>query len=131
MPPARSNPRRVYPTKRNPSAIVTGEFSGDALPDLVTSNRGNNNLTLLIGTGGGGFVNSIAAPAVGTEPSDLAVGDFNEDDLDDLAVTNEGSNDVTILLGQGDGTFDSPAPSPVGTGPTFHRRRGFRRRRPR
>jgi hypothetical protein len=109
-------PEVRYPTGSNPSAIAIGEFSGDALPDLVTSNRADGSCTLLVGTGGGGFANS-GSFAVEGGPSDLAVGDFNEDDRDDLAVTNEGANSVSILLGLGNGTFAAQTVLRAGTAP--------------
>jgi len=91
---------------------VTGDFNGDGKPDIAIANSGDNNLTILLGSGNGHFV-SAPNVATGTAPQSMAVGDFNGDGKADLAVGNFADNTITILLGNGDGTFTA-----VGTNPT-------------
>jgi hypothetical protein len=105
----------------NPSALVVGDFNGDGIQDLATANSGSNNVTVLLGTGLGGFAVASGGPfTVGTNPSALVVADFNGDGFDDLALANSGSGNVTVLLGNGTGGFTVPLGSPftVGTTPS-------------
>ena len=84
------------------NTVLTADFNGDGIPDLVI--LGNDTISLLLGNGDGTFT---AAPYPSSElPGAIAVGDFNGDGIPDLAVApvlDEGSSEV--LLGKGDGTF--------------------------
>src|SRR6202044_3822786 len=84
------------------NTVLTADFNGDGIPDLVI--LGNDNISLLLGNGNGTFT---AAPSPPNDlPGAIAVGDFNGDDIPDLAVApvlDEGNSEV--LLGNGDGTF--------------------------
>ncbi len=104
----------------NPDAIVTGDFNGDGFQDLAVANSGDNDVTVLLGDGAGGFSNAPgSAVGTGNSPSGLAVGEFNGDGKSDIAVTNKGDGTVTVLLGNGDGSFFRPSSNPfnVGTNP--------------
>ena len=90
-----------------PSAIVTGDFTGDGRTDLAVANYYDNDVSILLGNGDGTFQPQVTY-AVGSGPDALVAGDFNGDGRTDLAVANYGSNDVSILLGNGDGTFAAP-----------------------
>jgi hypothetical protein len=84
------------------NTVLTADFNGDGIPDLVI--LGNDNISVLLGNGDGTFT---AAPYPSSElPGAIAVGDFNGDGIPDLAVApvlDEGNSEV--LLGKGDGTF--------------------------
>src|SRR6202453_2465356 len=83
------------------NTVLTADFNGDGIPDLVI--LGNDTLSVLLGNGDGTFT---AAPYPSSElPGAIAVGDFNGDGIPDLAVApvlDEGNSEV--LLGNGDGT---------------------------
>jgi hypothetical protein len=103
----------------HPFYLALGDFNGDGHSDLAVPNAGSNNVTILLGTGSGGFDPAPGSPlAVGSIPTAVAVGDFDADGHQDLAVTDSGSNDVAVLLGSGDGTFSPAAGSPVAAGTT-------------
>src|SRR5205085_10762080 len=87
---------------RDPAAVAVGDFNGDGKLDIVTADKTDNTVSLLLGNGDGTFQ---AAHAItlhnATFPTALAVGDFNGDGKLDIATLNEGANDVSLLLGNG------------------------------
>ena len=103
-----------------PVFITTGDFNGDGKLDLAVANVGDDNISVLLGDGSGGFTAAPGSPfAAGFFPIAIAVGDLNGDGKLDLAVANIGSNAVTVLLGNGSGGFTAAPRSPfaVGTNP--------------
>ena len=99
------------------SAIVAGDFGGDGRADLAVANYLDDEVTIFMGDGRGGF-RDAGSIAVGDHPTAIAVGDFNGDGRDDLAVANAFSDNVTILLSHGDGSFTDAGSVPVGGRPT-------------
>lgn len=99
----------AYAVGTDPRAIVSGDFTGDFLPDLAVLNRGTNpatsSVTILRGKADGSFIPLAPATAVGNQPVALATGYFNNDEHLDLAVADSAGGNVTILLGNGNGTF--------------------------
>ena len=77
--------------------MAVGDFNGDADPDLAVANVGSDNVSVLLGGGGGSF-GAATNFAVGDMPRSVAVGDFNGDADPDLAVANFGSDNVSVLL---------------------------------
>jgi len=109
---------RTIDVGKNPTSVVAGDLNGDGLADLVTTNIGNDSLSILIGNGDGSFQDPLTM-RVPEQPRTVVLQDFNGDARLDLAVANAGNNRVTIFLGHGNGQFtrgDSyPAvKSPVG-----------------
>ncbi|HVV44603.1 MAG TPA: FG-GAP-like repeat-containing protein, partial [Bryobacteraceae bacterium] len=88
-----------------PIAIAAADLNGDGHVDLVTANRGDGNLTLLLGQGDGTFSALQQRPATGAAPSSVAVADFNGDSIPDLAVSNSSDNNTALLQGDGTGNF--------------------------
>ena len=113
--PATASP---FTAGTGPRAIAVGDFNNDGHLDIAVANNGSNNLTILLGTGTGGFniIAGVPAPTTGTSPVSIAVGDFNGDGSQDLAVANSGSANITILLGNGTGLFAAAAGSPFAAG---------------
>jgi hypothetical protein len=81
-----------------PVSTVVGHFTGGTFPDLLVTNSGSNDVTLLPGVGGGFFndQNPRVFP-VGTDPVTSVVGNF--DGQPDLVTVNAGSNDLTLISG--------------------------------
>ena len=98
----------------NPKGINVGLFNADTFPDLVVTNQGNNNISILLGNGTGGF-GTATNFAVGSSPLFVTSGLFNSDNFPDLAVVN--SNNISILLGNGTGGFGVASNFNVGNTP--------------
>ena len=80
-----------------PHSVTSGDLNGDGLLDLVTANSISDNVSLLLGLGGGAF--SVAQNfAVGNGAGSVLAEDFNGNGLPDLATTNYSDNSVSILL---------------------------------
>jgi uncharacterized protein (TIGR03437 family) len=104
-------PNSPFAVGSNPYAVAVGDFNGDGIPDLAVANGANNNVTILLGNGSGGFAPAQNSPfAGGTSPISVAVGDFNGDGIQDLALADYVGDNVTVLLGNGSGGF-APAPN--------------------
>jgi hypothetical protein len=104
------------------------DFNKDGKNDLAIANSGDNTVTVLLGTGMGGFTEAAGSPfAVGKAPASIAAVDFNGDNIPDLAIANSGDNTVTVLLGGGAGGFAAAPYSPqtVGRKPEFVAVAGF------
>lgn len=117
-----------YAVGSNPMGLATTDLNEDGILDLVVTNAGSNNVSVLLGNGSGGTGNGTFASAVnwavGQTPVAVVVGDFNEDGRRDIAVSNDNaaSNSVSILLGGGtaavgNGTFAAAATYPAGQNP--------------
>ena len=110
------SPQTTFTVGSSPLSVAVGDFNGDSNPDLATANYGNNNVSVLLGNGSGGF-GSQTTFAVGSSPVSVAVGDFNGDGNPDLATANFDSNNVSVLLGNGSGGFGSQTTFAVGGQP--------------
>ncbi len=100
----------------DPFAIAVGDFNNDNNQDLVTANRNNNNVSVLIGNGSGGF--TATNFNAGNNPIDVTVGDFDNDGNLDIATAKDAGSGVSLLLGNGNGTFNAPTFLTIGGTPS-------------
>lgn len=105
-----------YDLGKSPSSLLLADLNGDNYPELVSTNFGTGNVTVLPGGVGGAF--GIAKTfATSTQPNALALADLNKDGKPELLTTSLDSKQVSTLRGRGDGTFDAPVSFAVGTMP--------------
>jgi len=97
--PSFAGAARAFPTG---GEIVTADFDGDGMPDVVVAT--SETLAFLKGTGSGSLAPPISRPLAG--PGSITTADFNGDGNPDVATASE--NNVSIYLGNGDGTFEDP-----------------------
>ena|SRR5579883_1912190 len=88
---------------RSPRAIVTGDFNGDGIPDVIVGDD-DGSLRLFLGDGKGGLVRGEDAGGLDSVVS-IAVADFDRDGKADIAVSDWRGGAVTIFLGDGKGSF--------------------------
>jgi len=86
--------------------MTLGDFNEDGIVDLAVTNYLSNDVSVVLGIGGGIFQAARNIP-VGRLPISVAGGDIDNDGHLDLVIANAGTNDIAVLRGQGDGTFIS------------------------
>ena len=93
-------------------SIAVADFNRDGKPDLVLSSIDAATLSVLLGTGDGGF-----QPAVNVATNiylwSVVAGDVDGDGKEDLVTTNVGSSTVDVRRGTGDGSFQPALQFPV------------------
>ena len=87
-----------------PYKLAVGDLNGDGKLDLAVANYCSGTVSVLLGTGNGGF-GAKTDFATGGNPISVAIGDLNGDGVPDLAVTNSQDNTVSLLFGVGNGSF--------------------------
>lgn len=85
-------------------------------PDLAVANLGDDDVSVFLNNGSGGFTTRQDYPA-GNGSVGIVLGDFNKDRYLDLAISNNYANSVSILLNDGSGGFGNPQDHTVGTNP--------------
>ena len=95
----------IYDLGSSPSSIALGDINSDGILDVVATNKGDNNVSLLLGNGDGTFKCQTTL-SVGTAPCSVALGDLNSDLNLDIVTANGDSNNISILLGNGNGSFN-------------------------
>lgn len=107
----------TYPVDAGPIGLVTGDFNGDGILDLVTTNEASSTLSVLLGVGDGTFAAAITTPLpTGAQASFLSTADLRNNGTLDLVMATPNAPDVYVLLGNNDGTFQAAVDYPMGAG---------------
>ncbi len=101
-----------YAVDGTPMGVAIGDTNQDGRLDIVTANNTSNDVSLLLGAGGGAMAQPANLNIGPTVLSGTTVADLNGDGLPDIIVfNNNGSNNstkVSILQGQIGGTYAAP-----------------------
>jgi hypothetical protein len=103
------------PTLR-PFQVDVADVNGDGIPDILTANRSDNSVSVLLGNRDGSF-QSKETFATGRLPISVAVADVSGDGIPDIVTANYGGSTVSLLLGNGQGTFAPFRDIPAGSDP--------------
>ena len=91
---------------KSPSSVTNGDFNGDGIVDLATSNFVTDDVSVLLGVGDGTFgIANIFETGNSAGTDEIIACDLNGDRILDLATANLAFSDVAVLLGNGNGTF--------------------------
>lgn len=98
----------ALPTGAQANAVAVADFNNDGNPDFATANAGGNSVSIVLGSGSGGF--TVMPPVtVSNDPWSITVGDFNNDgNMDFLTGSPVDDCMLNLALGNGDGTFGTP-----------------------
>ena len=80
-------------------ALAVADVNGDGKPDLVVTDNGRVEVSVLPGNGDGTFQTPNSYPT-GANPFGVAIFDLNHDGRPDIAVANQAGPSDTILLNQ-------------------------------
>lgn len=99
-----------------PQSLTLANLDGNGDPDLVVTQRADDQVTNLFGQTGGGFTSS--ADVVGDGPVAAVVGSFEEnfDSDQDRVIINRDDSSVTVLFSAGWSTSFGVGPQPVAGG---------------
>jgi hypothetical protein len=96
---------REYSVETLVRDLVSGDFNGDKIDDIVVTRQPPlNTMQVLLGNGHGGLTGGAAFSNI--TQAFLITGDFNGDSKLDLSASGDGA-DIFIYLGNGDGTFQT------------------------
>jgi hypothetical protein len=115
-------PATTYDTGgTSPSSVLVTDLDDNAVPDLVVTDAGTNDVAFMPGLGDGTFgppvnVTSSTPGGPGLQPVAAAAADLDGDGHTDVAVLNSGSETIGLLLGDGAGGLTPTAT--LGSGPT-------------
>ncbi|CAF4564181.1 unnamed protein product, partial [Rotaria magnacalcarata] len=105
----------TYSTGSKPSSLNVVDVNGDGKPDIIVTNRGSNNVGVLLNIGNGTF-SAQATYSTDSSPGSVAAADVNGDGKPDIIVANSNSNNVGVLLNTGSGTFAVQTTCSTGAG---------------
>jgi hypothetical protein len=95
-------PINSYQVGEAPEYITGGDLNNDGSMDIVTVNKNDNTLSVLLNDGTGGF-GSAMSYSVDDLPNYIFIGNLNDDTAPDVVCSNKDSNTLTVFFNQGDG----------------------------
>ena len=95
-----------------PRTVIASDLNADGHPDLILANGNDDNISVLLNDGKGGYTAEIKY-TVGSSPSGIVALDYNQDGKLDLAVSNLYTGNLSLLAGVGDGSFAAATTIPT------------------
>jgi hypothetical protein len=96
----------AYPDGSRPEALAVGDVNNDGLADIVTTNFGDNTVSVFLQQNGGMFAGRMIY-ATSTGPDAIAIGDVTWDGLNDIAVSHWNSPNIGVFTQTAYGTLNS------------------------
>ncbi|MBW3597989.1 MAG: VCBS repeat-containing protein, partial [Planctomycetes bacterium] len=90
-----------------PVDVIAADVNGDGIDDIITANSLSDDVSVVLGLGGGAFGTSTEFPA-GSEPTAVKAADLDLDGDLDLIVALAFDSSVAVLPNSGGGSFGSP-----------------------
>jgi hypothetical protein len=84
--------------RKRPWNLCAGDFDGDGANDVAVASLGTADVTMLHGTGTGGWSGDVRVYAIGEDPRPLWCGDVDGDGLDDVAFVRRRSGRVDAIV---------------------------------
>jgi hypothetical protein len=97
-------PIHSYTVGDAPEYITGSDLNNDQNMDILTVNKDDNTLSILLNDGTGAF-GSAMSYKVDDLPNYIYVGNLNGDGSPDVACISKDSNIITVFFNQGDGTL--------------------------
>jgi hypothetical protein len=85
-------------------SVEAADLNGDGRPDIVTSNKNDSTVSVLLGNPDGSFQTKQTFPT-GTTPNVATIADVSGDGIPDIVTASYTESSASVLLGNGDGTF--------------------------
>jgi hypothetical protein len=97
----------VSPLLYSGAAMLSGDFNGDGIPDLIVQDEYSSGFQVLLGNGNGSFQTPVNTGLSTTSFLTFALGDVNGDGKTDVVVIELDSAEsvISVYLSNGDGTF--------------------------
>lgn len=116
------NSKMDFPAGSAPRGIAAEDIDGDGMPDIVTTNYGGNNFSVLRNTSSGGTISLDPKVdfATGTGPQSIRVADLDADGANDVIITNNVSGTLSVFKNTSSNatvSFATGMDAITGTGP--------------
>jgi len=111
--PGMFRPKDDYTANSSPSDLIVTDIDNDLDIDIITSNFGSDNISVIKNEGSNNYATSNDY-VTGVKPRKLYAIDINSDDFLDIITVNSDSSGISILENDGTGVYSST--STINTG---------------